>query len=472
MKRKLSVLEHLIFINSQKSPENFAIMARINGLISTVQIQNVLSHLKKKHPLLSTRITFDNQEIPYFISDKVPEFSVRVLPKKNHDHWQKIVAEELELPFPWQTGPLVRFVLIESKISQDLIVICDHCVADALSLAYLTRDILYQLGHPENNIDSLPQLPGIDELIPSTLMESVPQSKKRLPLIIGGLLFILISTYKVFQGIKTILNWLTFKFMPRSTTIDLVSKKQLENDFFDKSAHNSKKEILTNSRLRIFSWYLPQAETSQLINRCKQEQTSVHAALCTACLLALNEIKEVNQSCIQKVASPISIRNRLSLPVGESFGFFAGRIISSVNYKLGMDFWDMARNFKQDLTNQIRDDKLAILFFRTKAILPIVANSTLRKYFFSILKFFDNGKLNYDLAVSNLGRLDFPIQYGSLTLEAMYGPIINTNEGENILGVCTIGNQLYFNFVCKENKMEISMVEKWKEKIIFLLRKN
>ncbi|HEY9610171.1 MAG TPA: hypothetical protein V6C93_12455, partial [Allocoleopsis sp.] len=50
---------------------------------------------------------------------------------------------------------------------------------------------------------------------------------------------------------------------------------------------------------------------------------------------------------------------------------------------------------------------------------------------------------DYDLVVTNLGRLPFGRQFGSLQIEAIYGPaILNGAENEQLVGVMTLGDQL------------------------------
>lgn len=71
--------------------------------------------------------------------------------------------------------------------------------------------------------------------------------------------------------------------------------------------------------------------------------------------------------------------------------------------------------------------------------------------------------VEYDLSISNLGRLDFPIQYGSLCLGAFYGPAIGTNSEEITLGVITIGDKMHFTMTFTDMKITLAQAEEIKE---------
>jgi hypothetical protein len=67
----------------------------------------------------------------------------------------------------------------------------------------------------------------------------------------------------------------------------------------------------------------------------------------------------------------------------------------------------------------------------------------------------ENFTTNYDISVTNLGRLDIPTQYGPLRLEALYGPALSVaGERHHVLGVTTIGGRLAFTLAFRGPSLE------------------
>ncbi|WP_041934059.1 hypothetical protein [Gloeothece verrucosa] len=72
--------------------------------------------------------------------------------------------------------------------------------------------------------------------------------------------------------------------------------------------------------------------------------------------------------------------------------------------------------------------------------------------------------------VSNLGRLNIPVQYGHLRLEAMYGPsIISHFKNNHLVGVITLGDQLFFNFVYSKLEIKKAQAEQVQKEAMKLL---
>ena len=72
--------------------------------------------------------------------------------------------------------------------------------------------------------------------------------------------------------------------------------------------------------------------------------------------------------------------------------------------------------------------------------------------------------VEYDLSISNLGRLDFPVQFGPLKLEALYGPTIGCNAKEVVLGVVTVGGKMHFTMAFTDMTMTLPQAEQIKAK--------
>ena len=77
--------------------------------------------------------------------------------------------------------------------------------------------------------------------------------------------------------------------------------------------------------------------------------------------------------------------------------------------------------------------------------------------------------INYDLSLSNLGRLDFPTQYGALRLETLFGPAFAAMPRDKIVGVTTFDGCMNLMFICRESTLEASVVDQVIEEAMDLL---
>ncbi len=424
MSRKLTAAEYSMWLGAQIAPSNFTMLARVSGGFSLDQLQEALGKARRRHPLLAVRAAVDHAGWPHFVSEDMPVLPVRVVERSSNDDWMQEVAAELVRPFTWKTGPLIRLVWLKAEDISDILVVCHHCVADGLSVAYLIRDLLHYLGQPEAMVEPLPLLPGSAELIPARFTNSVPILLKAR----------LLAT--LFKG------WLRFRQL---------KKKLVGSD---------KKEIANTLKYAVLPWVLTEPQTSALVAGCRQEQATVHAALCTAFLRAFAEEQAGKKVWRRRVSSPVSLRGHLNRPVGEGFGVFIALTKIVVDCRPARDFWEIARDVKRQFAREVTDEAL----FRYVANVNAVVKAIAKDLSLAIIEDSWPPSVDYDLSITNLGRLDFPRQYGPLQLEAMYGPSVSGIPQENVLGVTTVGRRMFFTFVVTDMGLGIPKAERIKER--------
>ncbi|HEY9847671.1 MAG TPA: hypothetical protein V6D03_15920, partial [Candidatus Caenarcaniphilales bacterium] len=77
---------------------------------------------------------------------------------------------------------------------------------------------------------------------------------------------------------------------------------------------------------------------------------------------------------------------------------------------------------------------------------------------------------SYDLLVSNLGRLNIPMQYGDLQLAAIYGPSATMHiPNDRFVGVATLGDQMFFNLIYSESDISSLQIEWLQQEAMILL---
>ncbi|NJR76132.1 MAG: hypothetical protein HC773_26205 [Scytonema sp. CRU_2_7] len=318
---------------------------------------------------------------------------MRVEKRLGEQDWLKEVEQELAQPFDWSQAPLLRVVLVHSPDVSEIIVTTQHSIGDGLSSIYLLRDILQAVGMPDSERQILPLRPGYEELI-------LEQAGK-------------------------------IPSLPSPENSNNESSPSTVND-----STSTEAEILPDYIVRLLAWSLSSAETALLIARCRQEQTSVHAAICAAFLLAVSQ--DSGQQSNLKCLSPIDIRQYLAPLIVEDCGYYASVGMTTNTITPDLTLWDIARSLKSQLHPQMALDKIAENITSSQAFLKTNPSPSQVKQAF-------NDGYSHDVLVSNLGRINIPQQFGNIRLQAIYGPAVATHlKNERFIGVATVGNQMFF----------------------------
>ncbi|HLY25924.1 MAG TPA: hypothetical protein VKQ72_06270 [Aggregatilineales bacterium] len=370
---------------------NFALTAQIRGKLSSERVREALRKVKQKHPLLTARVIADKDGLWYETDDNP------MIPLDSIDgDWADALPTELPRRFISKSGPQVRFLLSYNGNCTDLAVILSHMVADGMTGAYVLRDVLYYIAHPDEVVHPLPYVPPLEELLP-------PQDESQVEPMFGQ--------------------------RPEPS---------------ESSTGNGP---TAPAPLYVIRWLLTVAQTSALTARTRQENVTIHAALCVAFLSAFH-LLNLADSSLHCVSSPVSLRNRLTQPVGEHVGNY---INSSVRVNLDFvpprDFWEMAQEIKVAMARGSADDQIfapiyafheMIQSFAGRSIADVVETNQ-----------FQRPRADYDLSISNLGRIEMPADFGDFQLEALYGPVLDSLADETIVGVATAAGKLSCSLVSR-----------------------
>ncbi len=414
-----------MWLGGQIVPMNFALTARIGGDFSVEQLHAALARVRERYPLAAARVAPDETEGAYFVSEGAPDFPVRVLTGCGNADWMSVVRDELGEPFAGDSGPFVRFVLLRGPDFSDLVAVYHHGICDGMAGAYLLRDVLLALGEPGVPLAPLPAPPDLWSLIPAAA-RAAPRVR-----------FQMAATQVLFKGVR---------FVQR-----VRRRVALKN----RKAGPISEDLPAWKRFCVLAWPLSEAQTSALIARCRAEGTSVHAAICAAWLRAFAELQPGRKAWVRRVSSPIDLRKRLTPPLGEVFGIFMSNVVTGANCAPERNLWDIARDIKQELTRGSADEKIYLWLLSMQAMTSRFSNADLT----SLLDDFASQPIRYDFSITNLGRLDFPVRYGLLRLEALYGPAVNTSEQERTVGVTTVGGRLFFTLAFRDFVLDPATAE-------------
>ena len=410
-KRRMTGAERTILM----VPLNVVMVARITGAIDVEQITAVINRLRKRHALLAVRVVIDENDVAWYVPENVPEFKINLIPRETEDQWLQTVVEECKTPLAIETGSLMRFSLLQSAEKSDLVICAHHAICDGISLTYLIRDILQHLAEPGREVEILPEPPAITR-------DTVPSPP---------------ASNFIATGVIGLLNKMWARKGVRFDNSDL---KKLHKTFWAQ-----------NQGASVLAWELSEAETKTLVLRCREEKVTVNSALWDAFLAAQYDIQGAAESYRSSAGMAVSTRDKLNVPVGEAFGFYASSFTAQLDYDPQQTFWDTARSFHQKIGDRLAKTNI-FQALAADSLHPTLLDSL---YFskYGLMKSKMSDKLvkqmnwqgiNYGYSITNVGRMNIPTDYDQYQLESIYGPYVYSDVNEKTVGVITVGGKATF----------------------------
>jgi NRPS condensation-like uncharacterized protein len=404
MHRQLGANEHVIWSYAQIRPVHFTITANIIGRLHREELQLALVKVQQRHPLLNMRIVLDKSGIPWLKKESV-EIPIRVVARHSKEQWQQEVEQELGNPFDSNQAPLIRIILLEGDDISDLIITCDHAIADGKSAVFLLKDILQAIGLPGQPLPALAEHHSYEKL---------------------------------------------------------VSEKSIKETSFEPllSTTKTKPVLPEKSRPRLHAWSLSKTETIALIDKCKKKQVSVHGTICAAFLLAMSEDNSSSETL--KCLSPVDVRRFLPV-IDEDFGFYFTMIVTANTVTSNLSLWELARQVKDQLNQKIAPEQVFAHFPEVEAF---VSNLTGHE---DAVKMIETVNENDILVTNlgrltipqQYGELQLAAVYGPSLMTHM--------DQDLVAGITTLNDQMFFSLVYSEFNISNSQIEELQQKAMELL---
>ncbi len=372
--RTLGAFEKTFWLLDYIDSKDFAIAGEIEGHRPVSEWREALDKAQRRHPNLSVRILMDAYSRPVFKHATWMPIPMRVLEVDQGHRWEQEVEKELATRFRTEKEVLARAILVQRPNDTVLILTGHHATADGTSMTYLFRDILTAINGQE--LEPMQPQKSNDETLGLPEDQGAIGSERAIPLV---------------KVKKT--------FAPKISSLRFSTKN-----------------------------------TTRIIERSREEKTTVHGALCAAVLMASRNMRKEWSDKKIELISPIC--SRKALGVDDSFGL---NITTHPVYFEGdqqLSFWDLARLAKAGLegTDTAEHVRNYINFFR-----DLTFNTA------DIQKIIDTLKeaFNQEIMVTNLGPIKFGTKFGPLKLKALYGPMVRSGKGqEQTIGVITTNGSL------------------------------
>jgi NRPS condensation-like uncharacterized protein len=408
-----------------RAPFNYVILtARIKGNIPVDLLKNALNKASIKHPLLNSHIEIEENGSAWFTPRDDKELYVEVINKDNDTQWIEKTIEEYRKPFMLDKGPLIRFILLDSQENSDFMIVCHHTICDGISLVYLIRDIMTFLGNPGKDAEPLPMPPVLD-------MDCFP------------------GTAKISLLPRLVLGHFNNAWVKQRVVFREEDYRRIYNNFWDKE------------NLNIISHTMEEGNLNSLVLRCKKEGITVNSAVSTAFIIAQNVVQK-SVTHFSKTGIAANLRSRMADSPGEGMGLFAGGNAIRLKYDAEKSLWILARKFDRQVKKLLTDGQKLydMLLFN------ILDQTLIDAVYFHLFGDFENKTvarfiklLHFDkktpgLGVTNLGRVDIPLIYGTYKLETLFFVPPNIPGGEKILGVVTAGGRMNLSLACLQSGMD------------------
>ena len=414
--RKLGVIEEAMeLLNQQANTWNVVTISRIKSSIYLLKeeiLRQAIQLAQQRHPRLRSQI-IDSLSSLHFKTNENLEIPLRTIWKRP---WQEVVQEELNIKIDVKNS-LLRVVLVHDFDEPDiayLITTIHHAISDARSCVQLHAEILGYCaeivdGKSRNSVVSLPSLPPAEELLPAWAKGLKGNLKKAHLLMRLGL-------QEVWQRPETL--------------------------GFEEDVPVAKR------RCGLIHLRIDEPLLQKLVNRCREENTTVHGALCAALMFSVarkvtaGQERKVHLSC----QSYLDLRKQLNYLIkDDQMAVLASAIRTTHTMSSHTSFWELAREVKCKL-NDIKQSDVFGMFLMTKSFMKLFLARP--------------EQVLSSVSVSNIGRVSIPETYGPFELEeisflgsnSLFGGILAVN-------VSSFRERMFLNFSFSEPSLSRKTME-------------
>lgn len=410
IKRRLLFGERML-LGDGSEPFNAVIPFRLRGTFILKDIQQALAQIQNKHPWLRALISHDEKNIPWFnVPEKPVSIPVRIVTRQSEDQWQEESRKEWNTTFNYEKFPLIRFIWIKGEDVSDMLFAFHHCLCDGGSAMAFLKEFLIVLDNPSADIGIENPIMGIQDVVPSPILNSRRQKLKAR--FIGRLA-------------ATAIKWLP------------VNKKPVErqNDY-------------------LIHGKLDEETSQQVIAYCKSQEVTVNTFLSVALLHSFKKVR--GKKSFNKVSCPVDIRRFAKQIKADHIFAFGLMIVISLDEKLS--FTENLRAMQKSVEQKA--SKLDPYI----TMMVMESGHDALKSFTRLLK---NGKSSNDCMFSNLGPLQIPHEYKEFTVETIFSPsVIGPLGNTTTLVVSTYRGRMDFSIMGSEGYIPHTEVVAIRDEVI------
>jgi hypothetical protein len=421
--RQLTTSERMFLAMADQVVMNPVVMVRCRGVLSTERVEHAIRTVQRRHPALQVRVVKD--ATPWFTSRDVAPVSLRVVDRRDAEHWRELVVEELNTPMD-ERGPLIRFVLIRDAEACELICTTDHINADGRSGLFVLRDVLRVIDEPTLRLVPLRERSCFDDYLPSGPWDL------RLPDSLRGL-----WAERVQDAMRRLDGSVLRRVQARALAAELEPEL-----------------APLRAPIELVHRRYPAARTQALLDACRAHDNTMLSALMVACAEALAHASGHPSHALIGCITPIDIRAMLTPSVGDDFGIYAWAPTSYHPLAPKAEFWRLAARARR-IVQAYRSMPALAGMRRLLDVMEFVEDTPLSDLWNRAGRMLLDGLM----VVSNLGQVRLPEQAAGVEVES-FGFFAMIPNVDFVLGVQSFRGVLELNYCCSPHWMRSALVER------------
>lgn len=318
MRRELGNFERAQVITNEHYPFNAVIVMSISRGPSEETLQEVLKQMRHRHPLLGVHV-YKEKGRYFFVSAGTPGIPLKVVERKNSEHWQQVAEEELNQEIDIFKGPAIRLTYLTGsgkKKESEIVINFQHVVIDSTS----TANFLHELLTLCEKVETRGSLEGFDPL------EPLPPAEAFFP--------------PSFQGFRR--KWHNFLFILR----------QMGDEFLYRLRTRGRRKapIHAVGRGKILTMTFDKKTSEALSKRSRKERITINNLFNAAILMAAHKHLYDGQTLPLRHFNFAVLRPYLTPPLDAQN---LGSYFSMMRFTVGMEeettVWELARKIN-DIT--------------------------------------------------------------------------------------------------------------------------
>jgi NRPS condensation-like uncharacterized protein len=354
---------------SEAGSTNGVMVLEIEGRLDIERLRHAMAQVSLIHPLLRARAVRDGSGGRFeVLADGV--CPLRVVQRRDNQHWIEIAEEETNRAVPPDAYPLWRLVAVRGESQTELVFVVNHSIVDGIS-GNLFYDPLLRIYAGEPTMAPRPLPPAFDGVVKH-----------------GGALAVARYMWTYLRN-----------QVGQAPTVRLPLAKGVSHT--------------TPGRTRLIDFTLDEATTAALSKQCKSQKATLNGLLSAAMLMATST--EIESAAPHRIGMSfaMNLRPLLKVDVLNDFGYYVTGTEAVHTVAPDADPWALARSTMQDTTRAFHGEHVKVF-------------SLFRQV---ILKFKTTGQSLLDAApksskscfhITNMGRSDMPTQYGDLRVRRWF----------------------------------------------------
>ncbi len=407
--RKLGLVEKWMALGHDVGGGLIVNVVYMEGILTPDIVKQALKLAQQRHPMLQVYIVESDDGL-YFQSKGITEIPLQVIYKKEENEAIKIAEKELHTKFTKGKNPLCRLTLLYSHQHEntcEIILTFHHGIVDGISCMRFIDDLLFYYQQIHNGED-ISKVEPLDFLAP----------------------------------IENLINY------------NILTPNQIENHQVTNEQPTPAPQLIiehqasANERFtRMLPRMLSQEKTKILIEKCKQEKTTVHGAICAAMLFTAAKLLSIDKQVNLSYGLPVNLRKYCVPEIADQYlGCFISVLGFNQLVECNTFFWDLARECKSKIHDSLINGVHINLLQQSK--LRNFDRDTVIK---SMLSKENNMGRNNMFAISNRGKFQFRYKTEKLRIKELYFATPQHISGDCFwLGVLTLNEQLFCNFIYVE----------------------